>query len=96
MKLLIPNPPRLQAARGVRIHGTGQPAKESTPQTLDVYAVSDGKVLYLFTLRNHADNYKKNVEVFQKSVATAKLSARQHRDCKLSRAGGIWWLGKSC
>jgi len=68
-------PVSVAGCKGIRIHGTGQPAKENTPQTLDVYAASDGKVLYLFTLRNHADNYKKNSEVFQKSVATARLTA---------------------
>ncbi|HMD18443.1 MAG TPA: DUF2846 domain-containing protein [Terriglobales bacterium] len=68
-------PLSVAGCKGIRIHGTGQPAKENTPQTLDVYAASDGKVLYLFTLRNQADYYKKNAEVFQKSMATAKLAA---------------------
>jgi hypothetical protein len=68
-------PVSVAGCKGIRIHGTGQPAKENTPQTLDVYAASDGKVLYLFTLRNQADYYKKNAEVFQKSMATAKLAA---------------------
>ena len=67
-------PVSVAGCKGIRIHGTGQPAKENIAQTLDVYAASDGKVLYLFSLRNHADNYKKNVEVFQKSVATARLA----------------------
>ena len=70
-------PVPVAGCKGIRIRGTGQPAKENVPQTLDVYAASDGKVLYLFTLRNHADNYKKNAEVFQKSVATARLTAAQ-------------------
>jgi hypothetical protein len=61
--------------KGIRVRGIGQPARENTPQTLDAYAVSDGKVLYLFTLRNQAGYYKKNAEVFQKSMATAKLAA---------------------
>ena len=61
--------------KGIRVYGTGQPARENAPQTIDAYAVSDGKVLYLFTLRNQADYYKKNAEVFQKSMATAKLAA---------------------
>lgn len=60
---------------GIRIRGAGQPAGGSVPHTLDVYAVSDGKVLYLFSLRNRTENYEKNVEIFQKSVATAKLTA---------------------
>ncbi len=67
-------PASVAGCKGIRIHGTGQPARENTPQTLDVYAVSDGKVLYLFTLRNHVDTYKKNAEVFQRSLATARLT----------------------
>jgi len=68
-------PISVAGCKGIRIRGAGQPARENTPQTIDVYAVSDGKVLYLFTLRNHADYYKKNAEAFQKSMATAKLTA---------------------
>jgi hypothetical protein len=61
--------------QGIRIHGTGQPPKKSTPWANDVYAVSDGTILYFFTLRGHADYYKKNADIFQKSVATARLTA---------------------
>jgi hypothetical protein len=68
-------PISVAGCKGIRIRGTGQPAKENAPQTLDVYAVSDGNVLYLFTLRNHADNYKRNVDIFEKSVATVRLTA---------------------
>jgi hypothetical protein len=68
-------PVSVAGCKGIRVYGTGQPARENAPQTLDVYAASDGKVLYLFTLRNQADYYKKNAEVFQKSMATAKLAA---------------------
>jgi len=68
-------PASVAGCQGIRVHGTGQPAGEDTQQTLDIYAASDGKVLYLFTLRNQVNYYKKNVEVFQKSMATAKLTA---------------------
>jgi len=61
--------------KGLRIKGSGQPPKENTPQTIDVYAASDGSALYLFTLRSHADYYKKNIDVFQRSMATALLTA---------------------
>ncbi len=68
-------PIAVAGCKGIRILGTGKPAKGNTPQTSDVYAASDGQTLYLFTLRGTADNYKKNTEVFQKAVATAKLTA---------------------
>jgi hypothetical protein len=76
----ILEPPRSEpisvaGCKGIRIYGTGKAAKEDTPQTSDVHAVSDGKILYLFSLRGSADNCKKNAEIFQKSVSTAKLTA---------------------
>jgi len=55
----------LEPCRGIRVRGTGQPARENTPQTLDADAVSDGKVLYLFTLRNQVDYYKKTPRSFR-------------------------------
>jgi hypothetical protein len=67
-------PTSVAGCKGIRIRGTGKPTKEDPLQTIDVYAVSDGKTLYLFTLRATADNYKKNAEVFQKSLGTARLT----------------------
>lgn len=40
---------------------------------VDVRAVSDGKVLYLFSLRNKADHYAKNLEIFEQAIATVRL-----------------------
>jgi len=68
-------PISVAGCKGIRILGTGKPAKGDTPQTTDVHAASDGQILYLFTLRGTADNYKKNTEVFQKAIATARLTA---------------------
>jgi hypothetical protein len=68
-------PSPVAGCKGVRIRETGQPVEENTPWMVDVYAASDGKTLYQFTLYNYADNYKKNAEVFQKAVATARLTA---------------------
>ncbi len=68
-------PNSVAGCKGIRVRATGQAASGNTPWTVEMYAVSDGKTLYLFTLRNYADNYKKNAEAFQKSVATARLTA---------------------
>jgi hypothetical protein len=39
-----------------------------------VRAVSDGKVLYLFSLRNRAGNYARNIAVFDKAMGTLELA----------------------
>ena len=44
---------------------------------VDVRAVSDGKTLYLFSLRNTATNYSRNIETFEKALATLKLSSSE-------------------
>jgi hypothetical protein len=56
--------------------GKGKFAVQSQ-RLLPAYAVSHGTVLYLFTLRNQVDYYEKNVAVFQKAMATAKITAAQ-------------------
>jgi hypothetical protein len=43
--------------------------------TIDVRAVSDGTVLYLFSLRNKADYYARNVEVFEKMMASVQFKS---------------------
>jgi hypothetical protein len=68
-------PSPVAGCKGVRVGGSGQPAGGNAPWVVDMYAVSDGKTLYLFTLRNHADHFKKNAEVFQEAVSTARLAA---------------------
>jgi hypothetical protein len=40
----------------------------------DAYAASDGVTLYMFSLRNPADNYAKNADTFQKAISTLKFS----------------------
>jgi hypothetical protein len=43
--------------------------------TIDVRAVSDGTFLYLFSLRNKADYYARNLEIFEKAIATVQFKA---------------------
>jgi len=42
----------------------------------DVYAVSDGETLYIFSLRGHTEYYAKNADVFQKAVSSASFPHR--------------------
>jgi hypothetical protein len=60
--------------KGLRIRAKGQRSPEP-PLVADAYVASDGMTLYTFSLRNPADNYEKNVDVFQKAISTLKLSA---------------------
>ncbi len=62
-------PSPVAGCKGVRVRGSGGDRKQ------DVYAASDGRILYLFYLRMPAEKFEQNAEVFQKSVATAKLTA---------------------
>jgi hypothetical protein len=48
--------------------------KDGTEWVVDVRAVSTGTTLYLFSLRNHKDNFEKNLEAFEKSMATLKMT----------------------
>lgn len=59
--------------QGLRYKGEGKKGE----WILDVRAVSDGKVLYLFSLRNTAANYAKNIATFEKAIGTLKLARRE-------------------
>ena len=40
-----------------------------------VYAVSDGKVAYDFFLRNQKEFFERNLPIFEKAIATLRISA---------------------
>lgn len=67
-------PVPVAGCQGIRVRGSGRARQSSTATVYDVYATSDGKVLYLFTLTVPAEKLDKNSEVFQKAMATAKLA----------------------
>lgn len=48
-------------------------ARSTTRWTVRTYVVSDGETLYLFALRNLAENYVRNSPVFEQIVATTRL-----------------------
>ena len=59
---------------GLRIRGE---AKETDDKNwvLDVHAVSDGEILYLFSLRNLEENYKKNLAVYERAISSVVLTS---------------------
>ena len=59
--------------KGFRIRGEVQtPRGENWIH--DVHVVSDGTVMYLFTLRNKKENYEKKLEVYENAIATVRLT----------------------
>ncbi len=58
--------------QGLRIRGRTKKA-DGTEWVMDVHALSDGNTLYLFSLRNIAENYDKNLEVYEEAVSTVRL-----------------------
>ena len=67
------DPIQVGGCQGLRYKGEGK-KKE---WILDVRAISDGKVLYLFSLRNQAGNYARNIATFDKAIGTLELAKRE-------------------
>lgn len=60
--------------KGFRIRGEVQtPRGENWVH--DVHVVSDGTVMYLFTLRNIKENYEKRLDAYENAIATVRLTA---------------------
>lgn len=73
-------PPRhtemqLGGCQGVKFLVDAQKNDPAKHWTIDVRAVSDGKVLYLFSLRNKGGNYTRNLEAFEKALASVRFLA---------------------
>jgi len=59
--------------QGVHYKGEGKKGE----WVLDVRAVSDGRVLYLFSLRNKAENFAKNVDTYEKAIGTVQITRHE-------------------
>ncbi len=60
--------------KGLRISAKGQRG-QGFPLIAEAYVASDGETMYVFSLRNPAENFDKNVDVFHKAISTLKLAA---------------------
>ncbi len=60
--------------KGFRIRGEVQTPRGDN-WVHDVHVVSDGMVMYLFTLRNIKENYEKNLEAYENAIGTVRLIA---------------------
>ncbi|HEX6901637.1 MAG TPA: hypothetical protein VF789_18055 [Thermoanaerobaculia bacterium] len=79
-QMLLPRRPQtslieLAGCQALKLEGRGRMGPEKTEWIMDVRAVSDGKTLYLFSLRNTAANFAKNFEVYEAALATLRLSS---------------------
>lgn len=61
--------------RGVRFVIQAHEKDPSRHRVIDVRAVSDGKTLYLFSLRNAGVHYASNLEAFDKAVASVRFTS---------------------
>ncbi len=73
IKALEPQPVTVGGCKGYRIRGETQ-TPDGTIWVMDVHVVSDGKILYLFSLRNIKENYESNLGLYEKAISTVQLS----------------------
>ncbi len=59
--------------QGLRVRGKGT-ASTDVGKTLDVFAASDGDVLFLFVLDNRDEHYSNNVSTFERVISTLRLA----------------------
>ena len=79
-QMLLPKRPQtspveLAGCQALKLEGRGRIGPENAEWMMDVRAVSDGKTLYLFALRNTADNFARNGDAFEAALATLRLAA---------------------
>lgn len=71
---LTATPISFGGCKGIRLKGETE-KQDGTRWVIDVHAVSDGEILYLFSLRNIKENYEKNSSVYEKAMSTVKLTS---------------------
>ncbi|MCH9025787.1 MAG: hypothetical protein IIA05_01575 [Proteobacteria bacterium] len=71
---LTATPISFGGCKGIRLKGETE-KQNGTRWVMDVHAVSDGEILYLFSLRNIKENYEKNLSVYEKAMSTVKLTS---------------------
>lgn len=66
-------PVTIGGCQGLRFKGKGE-TRSGDPKIFDVFAFSDGKVLYLFQLLNIEEHYAVNVGIFEEVLSTLELA----------------------
>ena len=66
-------------------------APDGNSSALDMHVISDGKVVYMFTLRNEKGYFDKNLPVYEASMKTIRLAAQggpaEGVDCTAAASG---------
>jgi hypothetical protein len=73
VKKLDVQPTLIGGCQGLRVKGKSEP-RDGEATILDVFAVSDGEVLFLFKLQNLEGNYATNLGTFERALATLQLA----------------------
>ncbi len=73
LKALEAQPVTIGGCKGYRIRGETQ-LPNGTIYVNDVHALSDGKILYLFSLKNIKTYYESNLGFYEKAISTVQLS----------------------
>jgi len=71
----LPERIELGGCQGFKVHLRASHSNPDAEWTIDVRAISDGKVLYLFSLRATSEHYQKTLGIFEKVLETLKLSS---------------------
>ncbi len=61
---------------GIKIQGRKK-SGEGLEGVVEVYAVSDGRVLFLFTLRNRQEHFEKNSKYFKEALVSLQMTAAE-------------------
>jgi len=67
-------PADVGGCKGLKIRAKGQ-RPQGPPLVAEAYVASDGETMYVFSLRNPADTFDKNVDVYHKAISTLRLAA---------------------
>jgi hypothetical protein len=71
----LPERIELGGCQGFKVHLRASHSNPDAEWTIDARVISDGRVLYLFSLRARAEHYQKTLETFERVLATLKLSS---------------------
>jgi len=71
----LPERIELGGCQGFKVHLRAAHSNPDAEWTIDARVISDGRVLYSFSLRARAEHYQKTLETFEKVLATLKLSS---------------------
>ena len=62
--------------KGIRVRAKGK-SEGGSATVVDAYIAADGQTVYVFSLRNRAENFDKNEPVFHQAISTLKLAAAE-------------------